>query len=83
MWEREYGLTWDGYQQMWWEQHEGCGICMVQEGRFHVDHDHKTGKVRGILCQHCNYGLGHFRDSVLFLEEAIKYLKSCEVGHGG
>ena len=48
-------------------------ICGKDE-KLVVDHDHKTGKVRGLLCNHCNRGLGHFRDNVKFLEDAVKYL---------
>lgn len=38
-------------------------------------HDHKTGKIRGLLCRACNHGLGNFLDSIENLEEAINYLK--------
>jgi hypothetical protein len=41
---------------------------------FIVDHDHKIGKVRGLLCDQCNKGLGHFKDSKETLLKAIKYL---------
>ena len=50
-----------------------CVICGSQEPLV-VDHDHKTGKVRGMLCNHCNRGLGHFRDSPMLLEFAAQYL---------
>ena len=58
-----------------------CGICGVleedaqQQRSFHVDHDHQTGLVRGILCQHCNIGLGHFKDNPELLQNAILYLQ--------
>ena len=51
-----------------------CMIC-GDEDKLVVDHDHKTGNVRGLLCNHCNRGLGHFRDSLDTLGLAIKYLK--------
>ena len=57
----------------------GCGVCGIPQPRgkkaWHVDHDHKTGKVRGVLCGHCNSGLGHFRDNIKALNRAIHYLE--------
>jgi len=50
-----------------------CVICGSDE-KLVVDHDHVTGQVRGMLCNHCNRGLGHFRDDPLLLEFAAQYL---------
>jgi len=50
-----------------------CVIC-GDETKLVVDHDHVTGKVRGMLCNHCNRGLGHFRDDPTLLEFAAQYL---------
>ena len=50
-----------------------CVICGVEDALV-VDHDHVTGKVRGMLCNHCNRGLGHFRDNPMLLEFAAQYL---------
>lgn len=50
-----------------------CVICGAEE-KLVVDHDHTTGKVRGLLCGHCNRGLGHFRDSPVLLEFAAQYI---------
>ena len=50
-----------------------CVICGSAEPLV-VDHDHVSGKVRGMLCNHCNRGLGHFRDDPTLLEFAAQYL---------
>jgi hypothetical protein len=50
-----------------------CVIC-GDSGKLVVDHSHQTGKVRGMLCNHCNRGLGHFRDDPMLLEFAAQYL---------
>ena len=58
----------------------GCDICGRTEvsGRWdnnmHIDHDHETGKVRGVLCHGCNVGLGHFDDDPALLQRAVDYL---------
>ena len=76
---RDYGISFDDALKMFDEQKGKCKICGddMHKGKrgFCVDHDHKTGKVRGILCNHCNSGLGMFKDNTKSLENAIKYLK--------
>ena len=55
-----------------------CVIC-GDSGKLVVDHDHVTGEIRGVLCNHCNRGLGHFRDDPTLLEFAAQYLyASCD-----
>jgi len=75
---RDYGITLDEYDEMFDKQSGLCLICKepCNSGyRLAVDHNHATGKVRGLLCGKCNRGLGNFGDSILLLEQAIKYLK--------
>lgn len=74
-----YGITPEDYELMLEGQNHVCAICACDftktKRRPHIDHDHATGKVRAILCHHCNLGLGNFRDTIPFLESAIEYLK--------
>lgn len=55
------------------EETKECVICGSVE-KLVVDHDHKQNKIRGMLCNHCNRGLGHFRDDPMLLEFAAQYL---------
>jgi hypothetical protein len=75
-----YGLTMEQYNVMLIEQNGVCKICGKPEkssskGVLSVDHDHSTGNVRGLLCDTCNRGLGHFYDNISLLYNAIEYLK--------
>jgi hypothetical protein len=77
-----YGLTLEDFEAMKSTQNNLCAICgkpnsVIRLGRVRdlsVDHDHKTEKVRALLCYHCNSGLGHFRDDVEVMAKAITYL---------
>ena len=73
--EYRYGLSKEQYQQMVTDQQGKCLICEEPQTHLHVDHDHKSNKVRGLLCGSCNRGLGMFKDSSLILIRASKYLK--------
>jgi hypothetical protein len=79
--ERRYGIDAKSVKQLLVLQNYRCMICTdyVDESSP-VDHCHETGKVRGILCPLCNSGLGFFRDSELFLENAIVYLRNARRG---
>ena len=73
---KRYGITQFEYECMEEEQGGVCAICTnppCKRGLF-VDHCHKTGKVRGLLCSSCNTGLGYFKDKALRLFKAIAYL---------
>lgn len=79
---RHYGLSLEDYQQMLASQGGGCAICASPHSkrpkmpRLVVDHDHKTGKVRGLLCSPCNVALGMLGDNLDLLTKAREYLKS-------
>jgi Recombination endonuclease VII len=73
-----YGLTFEAHQEMFEAQGGKCALC-GERTAADVDHDHNTGKVRGLLCRACNLGLGMFKDSVDGLERAIAYLKNTRV----
>lgn len=72
----KYGLNRNDYFKMLEESNDCCKICK-RKSNLVVDHCHKTNKVRGLLCQQCNKGLGNFEDNVEVLSEAIKYLLEC------
>ena len=74
---RVFGLSSDDYAAMLAEQGGGCALCgrIPPPGRsLHVDHNHETGVVRGLLCFRCNAGIGQFREDKLRLADAIVYL---------
>lgn len=71
---RRYGITIEQYDAMVEAQGGLCALCRERPPE-HVDHDHVTGAVRGVLCSCCNQGLGNFRDSVASLRAAVDYLE--------
>jgi hypothetical protein len=70
---RKYGLTLETFEEMCEAQGGGCAICGRPDAD-NVDHDHVTGRVRGILCWNCNIGVGHFEDDVDRFVAAAAYL---------
>ena len=77
-----FGITFEDYKQILLKQDGVCAICghpetSTYKGKLRylsVDHDHKTGQVRGLLCNDCNVGLGWFKDDIRVLKDAIRYL---------
>lgn len=73
-----YGITPEQRAELFRKQAGRCVICNrpAWEKDLDIDHDHKTGKVRGLLCRNCNTGLGMFGDNVEILQNAIEYIKN-------
>ena len=75
---RGFGIK--GYKNMLLAQGNACAICRIQfgpnTGRPIIDHNHKTSKVRGLLCTGCNTGIGHLKDHPAILGRASEYLRS-------
>ena len=72
---RQYGLTADQLTDMLIDSDGKCTICHEPPRKWLVvDHCHNSGKVRGLLCEDCNFGLGAFRDNTEFMARAIEYL---------
>jgi hypothetical protein len=81
------GATMEKYETMFINQNGLCAICKKPADvkytgkrgqgnvkKLHIDHDHETGKLRDLLCHHCNLGLGNFKDDIDNLFSAIDYL---------
>lgn len=79
---KRYNITIEEYDQIFQKQNGVCAICRKEEvienqygiKRLCVDHSHKTGKVRGLLCHNCNAMLGHAKDNYVILINAVYYL---------
>jgi hypothetical protein len=72
-----YGLTSQQYLDMYNNQNGKCAICQkspITKRGLHIDHCHKSGVVRGLLCHGCNIGIGNFMHDVKLMNKAIKYL---------
>jgi len=77
--QKVYGLPAGGYERLYRFQGGVCAICRRATGasrKLSVDHDHKTGRVRGLLCRPCNDLLGHIRDDVQTAQRVVRYLES-------
>lgn len=79
---KKFGISLDQYNLLLLQQNNSCGICkisildyqLIRTNYFPVDHCHVTGKVRGLLCDACNRGIGLLKDSPEILQKAIDYL---------
>lgn len=73
--ERKYGLSKHDHHSMWVAQRGCCAICGVRHERLVVDHDHRSGVVRGLLCVGCNFAVGELRDDPALCDAAARYLQ--------
>jgi hypothetical protein len=73
-----YGITLDDYNIMFEEQNGCCAVCGIHQSIFKktlfVDHDHVSGKIRGLLCHDCNIAIGNLKDDPKLFYRAIDYL---------
>ncbi len=76
-WIKQYGLTPEDYQALMEAQEGKCALCRKEcssGNRLSVDHNHDTGRVRGLLCRNCNRGIGLLQESPEILQRAVGYL---------
>lgn len=75
---KKFGVTKGQYETMLLAQNGLCAICGIKPNhkKLSVDHDHVTGRIRGLLCSPCNLGLGSFRDNIESLARAQIYLRA-------
>ncbi len=76
---RKYGISRREYERMCKDQDYKCKICESRFEVLNIDHDHKTFVIRGLLCLHCNTGLGLFKDNPKFFQRAIDYLENASI----
>lgn len=70
-----YGIGVAQYDEMLTEQKGVCAVCLEPSDKtLHVDHDHATGRIRGLLCQRCNHGIGSMKDDPVRMLRAVRYL---------
>lgn len=77
--EKEFNITIEQYDALVLKQENRCAICGIHQSElaksFDVDHNHKTGKVRGLLCNKCNQGIGLLQDSLEIIHKVESYLE--------
>jgi len=82
---KKYGIDTETYNEMLLKQSNVCAICFLPESKKHqngkicklaIDHCHKTGKIRGLLCSKCNTGIGNLKDSAELCLNAHRYLNN-------
>jgi hypothetical protein len=85
---KQYGLTHEQYLELHRSQNGLCAMCHLAETAvnpsgeirgLNIDHCHKTGRVRGLLCRNCNVALGLIKDNTELLKHAVTYLETCTI----
>lgn len=76
LYKKQYGISLIDYEKMYNELGGKCQICQIHHNMLYVDHNHDTGKVRGLLCNTCNRGIGLLKDDIQVFKNAIKYLEN-------
>jgi hypothetical protein len=75
----KFGITLEDYNRLFDEQSGCCRICGTHQSQLKktlsIDHCHKTGKIRALLCQKCNQGIGMFHEDLETMQSAIEYIK--------
>ena len=69
---KNYGLTFEQANEM---KRNGCSLCSIKIGKMNIDHDHKTGKVRGVLCNPCNLMIGWMEKAEPRMSSIKRYLR--------
>lgn len=73
-----YGITLEDYNELFKKQDGRCKCCGVHQTELKrslsIDHDHSTGRIRGLLCNNCNVAIGHVKESAIILQAIINYL---------
>lgn len=82
---RQHNITIEDYNKLFDQQKGRCGICRKHQSTLSralcVDHDHKTNRIRGLLCDKCNRAIGIFHDNIGELMASVKYLKKYKDGN--
>jgi hypothetical protein len=73
---KKYNITPKVYTDMVLIQGSCCAVCKTSSLKLHVDHNHTTGKVRGLLCSNCNRGIGLLKDNTQILLNAAEYINN-------
>ena len=68
-------ITWEQFSELKTLQDNKCALCQKELEKFHIDHCHDSGEVRGLLCPTCNWGLGLLGDTEETIERALNYLR--------